>query len=89
MTSLYTLAGGKKGALAFFSQRHRFPAHALTIARGHCIDAGTKRGNIGTAAKRNEVLSRNHQAAIEKENPPAEDLGDLEDMEDLRECIFI
>ena len=40
------LAGGKKGALAFFSQRHRFPAYTLTIAREHGVEAGTKRGTF-------------------------------------------
>ena len=40
------LAGGKKGALAFFSQRHRFPAYTLTLAREHGVKAGTKIGTF-------------------------------------------
>ena len=54
---------GAKSLLSKKQSEHRFPAYTLTIAWEHCIDAGTKRGNIGKAAERNEVLSRDHQAA--------------------------
>ena len=60
------LAKPLQGAKRLLRQRgseHRFPAYTLTITREHCIDAGTKRGNIGKAVRRNEVFSRNHQAA--------------------------
>ena len=54
---------GAKSLLSKKQSEHRFPAYTLTIAWEHCIDAGTKRGTIGKAAERNEVLSRDHQAA--------------------------
>ena len=40
------LAGGKKGALAFFSQRHRFPAYTLCITREHGKGEGTEIGTF-------------------------------------------
>ncbi|MBQ2176905.1 MAG: hypothetical protein II453_18245 [Alphaproteobacteria bacterium] len=63
---LATLVIPLQGAKRLLRQRgseHRFPAYTLTIAREHCIEAETKRRNIGKAAKRNKVLSRDHQAA--------------------------
>ncbi len=63
---LAQLAKPLQGAKRLLRQRgseHRFPAYTLTIAREHCIEAETKRRNIGKAAKRNNVFIRDHQAA--------------------------
>ena len=40
-----------------------FPPTHSQLQREHCIEAGTKRGDIGKAAKRNMVICRDHQAA--------------------------
>ena len=43
------LAKPLQGAKRLLRQRgseHRFPAHTLTIAREHCIEAGSQKRNI-------------------------------------------